>query len=56
MAAVAEGNVNSTCDNVSSQPVHPISGSIKGRERGSKRSLQSRLRAFPKVIAERTGL
>src|ERR1700730_2730160 len=55
-AAAADGNVNSTCANVSSLPVHPMSGSIKGQERGSKRSFQSRVRAFPEVMAERAGL
>jgi hypothetical protein len=56
MAASADGNVNSSWAKVSSPPVHPISGSMNGGERRSKRSCQLRVRAVPDVMAERAGL
>jgi hypothetical protein len=50
-----DGKESSTCANVSSPPIHPMRGSIKGGDCRSKRSFQSRERAFPEVITDRDG-
>jgi hypothetical protein len=55
MAASTDGNVSSTCASVSSPPVHPMSGSMNGAERRSRRSFHLRVLAPPDVIADRAG-